>query len=205
MTEPFIRKFPRVHLEKSLSQTFADLEAHLIWPNHEISDVVDLSYKGLAARKPALHAVSTMDRIPLEVALGKQKFSVNGKVVWLTDEAVGFEIETLSAESHRALGQYMDPNLLGAGLRAVDRSFFAKGADFDYWYQGGSGTHVLIWLDSARQIDHLRVDLNGQIVEFKAGRVVAAPSPQERQALLVLSQIDKAQIPMEEFIRSLGR
>lgn len=206
MSEPFIRRFPRVRLEKSLGEVFRELEAQLVWPNHEISQVIDLSYKGCATLHPALFTVTLAERVPLEVVLGRDHhFPVSGKVVWTNDHAVGFEFETLSAESHRGIGQYMDANVLGASLRAVNREFFSPEESFDYWYQGATGTHVLIWLKPDRlKIERVRIDLNGRIVEFQSGRQPQAPGPLEQQALLLLSQIDKSKLPMEEFIRSLG-
>lgn len=205
MSEPFIRKFPRVHLQKSLTEVFKELEAHVVWPNLEISDVVDLSYKGLAARKPALHTVSTGSRLPLEVVLGRnERFSVQSKVVWQTPDAIGFEIDSLSADSHRALAKYMDPNLLGSTLRPVDKSFFASGQSFDYWFQGPQGAHVLIWLKEGRAIDRVQVDLDGQSTEFFADQPRRLPTAQEQQALLLLSQIDQSQVAMDEFLRHLG-
>jgi hypothetical protein len=206
MREPFTRKFPRVRLHKTLGETFSALEAHIVWPNQEISDIVDLSYKGLAARRPSLQQVNSGEVVPLEVVLGAhRKFAARGRVVWLTGEAVGFEIDTLSAESHAILRDYIDPTLLGAGLRLVKSEFFSPEQSFDYWFQGASGVHVLIWLDSGRQkIERIDVDLNGDAADFRAGEKLLTPSDSERKALLVLSQIDKNLIPMEDFLRSIG-
>jgi hypothetical protein len=199
------RRFPRVRLQRSLAEVIAALGAQIVWPNQETGEILDLSYKGFAARRPGLFPIAVQERVDLKVELGTlPPFTVHGRIAWCNLEWVGVEVNELTAEGHLSMGTFLDAKLLGAGLRPVERAFYGEQQSFQYWFQGPQDTHVFVWMDSARAIQKVNVSMNGSPCDFERGQSFQSPSEHQQRALLVLSQMDKDTLPMEEFVRSLG-
>lgn len=199
------RRYARAVLKPGLSEVLSALGAQVTWPNLEISDVLDLSYKGAAVRRPGMFPVAVQTEASIEVRLGLfRPFRVPARVAWANLDWVGLEFGEVPPEGHQAMGEFLDAKLLGTTLRPIEQVFFSPGASFTHWFQGPSGIHVFVWLDSARKIDRVNVDFGHMTVRFDRGMGRHLLSREQRKALLILSQMDKPGLPMEEFVRSLA-
>lgn len=199
------RRYPRVILKSSLAEVIGALSAQVIWPNLESSDVVDVSYKGAAVRRPGLFPVAVQNQADVEVKLGiYPPFQVRARIAWTTLEGVGLEFTEINADGHQAMAEFLDAKLLGRGLKPVEKVFFSPGQNFSYWFQGPSGIHVFVWLNSSRLIDRVNVDFGTETVHFERGHKPSDLSREQRKALSILSQMDKPDLPMEEFVRTLA-
>lgn len=199
------RRYPRVQLNPSLGEVLAILGAQVAWPNEETSDVLDLSYKGAAVRRPGLYPIALESKSMMSVQLGwLDPFVVEARLAWANLDWVGLEFADLPADGHRAMAEYLDARLTGAKLKPIERALYSGAQDFTAWYQGPSGTHVFVWLDSTHRIERVHVDFGGVPVHFERGARRAWLSREQRKALLVLSQMDKPGLPMEDFVRTLG-
>lgn len=198
------RRFPRVQLRKAMSEMTASLSGQVTWPNHETSEIFDLSYKGLAAGKPGIFAVNVHQNVDVEIELGGgARFKTRARIAWANLDWVGLEFTTLPPEGHMAMSEFLDAKLVGHELRPVAAGFYSSKQTFSAWFYGPGGTHVFVWLESERGIVRVSVDMDGRVVDFTLGRKWNTADPLVRRGLLVLSQMDKLGLPMEEFVRKL--
>ncbi|MBX3021333.1 MAG: PilZ domain-containing protein [Bdellovibrionales bacterium] len=199
------RRYPRALLKPALAEVIAVLGAQVTWPNDEASDVLDLSYKGAAVRRPGMFPVAVQNQMPVQVKLGIDKpFEVFARVAWSNLEWVGLEFNEVPAEGHQAMTDFLDAKLLGAAMRPVEKVLFSASSSFTSWYQGPGGVHVFVWMNSNRLIDRINVDFGTESVFFERGQPRVVFSREQRKALLVLSQMDKPDLPMEEFVRTFA-
>ena len=199
------RRFPRVNVLKDLGELLSVLGAEWTWSNGELSTITDLSYRGVAVRRPGIFPFAAQQDVDGVIRLGVAgEFNVKAKVVWFNLEMVGLEMQQIPPAGHAALAEYLDAKLVGASLRPIERSFFTPGSDFDQWFQTPSGTHVFVWLDGPKGISRVGVTFADLSFEFQRGRGANLKDPLVRRALLIVSQMDKPSLPMEEFVRSIG-
>lgn len=197
------RRFPRVHVSKTLAGLVPDLQAQITWPNHETSEIVDLSYKGMAVRRPGIYALGAQQKVQVEVGLGRlPTFMTSARIAWCNVEWVGLEFFTLPADGHFSMREYLDAKLVGTAMKPVESALVNGRENFKYWFQGPGQTHVYIWVSGAA-VERVSVDMDGKVAEFVRGQPRLKLRANERRALLVLSQMDKEGLPMEEFVRSL--
>lgn len=199
------RRYPRVAISTDMAESMGELAAHITWPNLEMSTVTDLSYKGLAARRPGLFPFAAQQVVDVHLSLGiAPSFKVQAKVIWFNLEMVGMELKVLPPEGHLAMAEYLDAKLLGSSLRPVQSSLFASNATFDLWLQGPQGVNVFVWKKTPLLISSVHVEWDDESVHFEREKKLQSLSPRQRKALLILSQMDKPDLPMEEFVRSIA-
>lgn len=208
MSGPETRRYPRVAIQTDMAEMRGELQALITWPNLEVSDVRDLSFRGFAARRPGLFPFAAQEVVDLHLTVGLfPSFKIRGRIVWFNLDAVGVEMIHVPAEGLIRLRDFLDAKLLGLALRPVQASLFAKGSTFDFWLQGPGDCHVFVWMKSPVQISHVVVELAGESLRFDREKKLQRQSSNsvdlERKALLVLSQMDKPDLPMEEFVRSI--
>ena len=197
------RRFPRVHVQRALAELISALDAQITWPNEEVSDVVDLSYKGLAVRRPGLFPVHVHNRVEVTLELGRaRRFKAEARIAWCSLDGVGLELGDIPAEGYSLLHEYLDVKLTGARLKPVERVFFGAEETFQFWYQA-PGVHVFIWLNEQGMVNRVSVQFGDEAVTLERGRRLNRLSAREKRAFLLLSQMDKREHPMEEFVRTL--
>ncbi len=197
------RRFPRAQVSKTLGGVSPDLHAQIAWPNHEISEVADLSYKGMAVRRPGMFPIGVQQRAEIEISLGRlPPFLTTARIAWCNADWVGLEFSALSADGHVAMAEYLDAKLVGTALKPVESVFVNPQEGFQFWFRGPGLTNVYIW-KSEIAVERVRVDMNGRVSDFVRGQPRLELGQDQRRALLVLSQMDKEGLPMEEFVRSL--
>lgn len=198
------RRFPRVSITPALAEMSSALSAHVTWPNLETSEITDVSYRGVAARRPGIFEVKLQNEIDIEVTFGVEKpFKSQARIAWTNSDSVGLELKTIPADGHKAMSEFLDAKLAGAGLRPIDRAYISPDQTFEHWYQG-SGWDVFVWMNEQRLIDRVMLNSSLRSVEFERGGAVPMEEGDKRKALLILSQMDKHGLPMEEFLRTLG-
>jgi hypothetical protein len=188
-----------------MAESRGELAAHITWPNLEVSQVTDLSYKGLAARRPGLFPFAAQQAVDVHLALGiAPSFKVQARIVWFKLDAVGVELHQIPPEGHLAMSDYLDAKLLGNSLRPVQSSLFDKSATFNFWMQGPGGHHVFVWMKSPMMVEQVHLDMGEDSVFFAREKKLPHLTPRERKAILILSQMDKPGLPMEEFVRAIA-
>lgn len=202
MTYQDKRRFTRVQILKNLAGLVPELHAQVCWPNHEISSVMDLSYKGMAVRRPGVFPIGAQQKVVVGVELGGcPSFQADVRIAWCNMDWVGLEFSVLPPEGHQAMTDFLDAKLVGSSLKPVERAFIDKHEKFQYWYQGLKQTHVFLWTNSANEVEKVVVDMAGTAVELSKGQKNFRLTPDRRRAILVLSQMDQANLA--EFVRSI--
>lgn len=198
------RRFPRVTVQRGLAELISALDAQVTWPNEEISAVLDLSFKGLAVRRPGLFPVHVQNHVEVLIELGHARgFPAQARIAWCSLDSVGLELMDLSVDGYPVLHEYLDAKLTGHRLKPVERVFFAHQETFHFWYQTPD-VHVFIWLNDEGLVSRVSVQFGDESVSLERGRPLNSHSEREKRALLLLSQMDKREHPMEEFIRTLN-
>lgn len=203
MTNQERRRYPRV--QTPFGEIFPFLGARVLWPNNETSDVVDLSYKGMAVRRPGLFQIKEKETVRLFVEIGNERpFECRARLVWSNAEWVGLEITTLPSAGHLALRAFLDDTLLGLSLRQVDREHFGAQSNFSYWYQAGGEGHLFIWVNAKAEVEKVQFELRGDRLELVRGEKVDPRNPVVQKALRILSQLRDAAISVESFVKSVA-
>lgn len=200
------RRFPRVTVHSGLAELMPVFGAQVTWPNLEISDVTDLGLGGLAARRPGLFPIDVQSEVELAIRLGDgEPFPVRARIAWSNADLVGLEVKDLQVDGRLRWRSFVDAKLLGLGLRAVDEKFKSPGQTFKYWFQGPGGrVNIFIYEDEERRIQKVVFAGINFDLELKRGESLQRVSAEQKRALLVLSQLDKPELLMEDFLRSLG-
>jgi hypothetical protein len=200
------RRYPRVHFRGDIGQAFRIWGAKVTWANQEVSDVFDLSFKGMAAMRPGLVEMKSGSLQSLKLELGERvPFLIPAKVVWLSDQLVGVEFGDISSSAHLMLDAFLTDKLVGQCMRPVDKTFFAKDQTFDYWFQGPKATHLFLWCDKDDVTKVVRVvlDFDGRLWEFENRRVVKGDELNER-AIQVLGQITVTEFRLKDVIEKVA-
>lgn len=197
------RRFPRVAIVESIAM--AHLSAKVVWPNFETSDVVDLSYKGIASKRPGVLKIEAEESLTIELNLGSHpSFKVLVRVAWCNVEMAGLNFASLPPEGHQAMSDFLGAQMIGMSLRPVQPDLYSAKKDFSLWLQGAENTHVFLKLNAERRLEKAAVEFDGGSVEFVRGQKFRFAGAQSRKALLVLAQVDKPELSIKEFIASLG-
>lgn len=198
------RRYPRVSVSEGLNGIQNVFGAQVLWPNHEISIIQDLSYKGLATRRPGLFPIHVHQRFEIDLELGGDTaFRAPIRVAWCNADLIGCEFQALPPEGHLAMRDFLEAMLQGKSLKPVEKAFIGQHQSFQFWYQGIDGLDVSIWTNPQGEIE--QVSLEGEDFHFdlRRGQRIPALTRPLRRALLILSQMDKDGLPMEEFLRTL--
>jgi hypothetical protein len=195
------RRFPRLRIRRTLAHLVSDLNAQAVWPNHEISDLADLSYKGMAVQIPGVFSLGIHDWVTFTLELGKNvPFTLMARVVWRSQDLAGLEMLDVPPEGHNILGRFLNDQLMGAALKPVQVNLVNKGESFAKWYQG-PGLNVFIWQAADGTVEKVQVEFVDEMVELNSTKVIDRDL--ERRAILVLAHLSSDVLPMENFVRQV--
>ena len=200
------RKYTRVHFRGDIGEAYRILGARIVWPNQEVSDVFDLSFKGFAVSRPALVDLKPGALQSIRVELGERHgFLVPVRVVWIKEQLVGLEIGDVSAEAHLELNFFLTDKIVGQNMRPVDRQFFNGHETFQFWFQGPKGTHLFIWTDSddPTKVTKVSLDMDGDVWEFENRRVIKGDRFNDR-AMQILGQITVTEFRLKDVIEKVA-
>jgi hypothetical protein len=200
------RRYPRVHFRGDIGQAFRIWGAKATWANQEVSDVFDLSFKGMAATRPGLVDLKVGALQSLKLELGERvPVLIPARVVWVSDQLVGLEFGDVSSGAHLHLDAFLTDKLVGQYMRPVGKEFFSKDVTFDYWFQGPKVTHLFLWCDKEDPSKVIRVilDFDGSIWEFENRRVVKGDDLNER-AIQILGQITVTEFRLKDVIEKVA-
>lgn len=225
------REHVRVPVASDWGEVQPLLGATLHWPNHETSQVFDISYFGVATGKPALFEVKIEDAVQIQMDLGEEtSLKLNARVAWGTDKVVGLRLDPLGIDERQALDEFLEDRLIGINLRRIDRRHFGS-FDFSVWYHGPNDTNVFLWTDlKTDRILKAEIELDGRVLIFDGAElltggarprsitdeigsgsvdeaelpaVASGSLPIVKRALAILAQVDERRGPMRDFLALL--
>ena len=187
------RRFPRIKIPEGYS-------AQVIWPNHETSEISDVSFKGLAAVLPGLFDPKIHKSLDLQIRLGKAPaFPVSATVIWRSQEMAGLMFPELPVEGHQELGDFLQSQLAAMALKKVDARFYNPRETFNQWYQA-PGIDIFVWLNEAQAVE--TVELRADEINIKLGRGRKNPAFSDK-AMLIVAQLGRLEPAIAEFLRTL--
>lgn len=201
------RRAERVPLALEWGGAQSLLGAELVWPNHEVSAVFDLSYFGLAAARPALFTFRQNDLVKLDLRLGQMGvMAFTGRVAWSNEKTIGLEIVETSALARLELDRFLGDQLIGRHLSRVDKQFYGQNADFSVWYHGPGDTNIYLWTAINGQIDRAEIEVDGELIQFDGKEIFPAGRPALTfRGMMVLSQIDEAKTALRPLMEALAK
>ncbi len=196
------RRHVRAPISRPLAEVVPAMDAQVVWSNHEISDVLDVSFKGLAVRRPGALALAPQHHLPIQIRMVGTEFNVQARVAWVGPDAAGFEFVEVPPEGQLALAEGIDAKLLADAAQPVERKFFAQGASFHQWFQCPRDHHIYVWHDEKGKIAKVEVECDGEISRFHRGPLPIPLDPTSIRALRLVSHMDNSEL--KEFVRELA-
>lgn len=201
------RRFERVPmaLDWGVAQAIVGAEWH--WANHEVGQVFDMSYQGLAVAQAALAPCSVNQMVRGELVLGGVgKLSLNARVAWTKGTLAGLEIKDVSLEARQAFEKFLKDKLIGLSMKRVEPKFFLETADFSTWYHGPGDTNIYLWQNDGGQILRAEVEIGGALLTYDRG-VVAPQGDSElvRRVMALLTQINEPQTQLKDLLAALSK
>lgn len=201
------RRHTRIYFRSDFGPANQILGAQLVWPNQEISDVFDISYKGLAVSRPGLMVLTQQQNEAVELQLGGSIAArVPVQVVWLKEQLVGLELGDLSADQLKTLHDFLTDKLIGQHLHPIDPQYFSSASDFQFWYEGPNSTHVFLWTRGGSNrfdIERALVELDDESWEIRDGKVVRGFHLTTR-VLQILSQLQAHEVALHELVGAIA-
>lgn len=229
------RRHERVSVPLGWGDADSVLGAQLSWPNHEVSQIFDLSYQGVAVAKPSLFEGKANEEIMVTFKLGdNEEFSATLMVMWISENAVGGELLNLTLAMREKIDDFLEDRLLGLHLRPVNKKYFAQKSDFSHWYHGPKDTNVFIWQERSGQISKAEIELDGRVLIYSDGELLSGggqeysltdaigsgsrveqdldlsvnlgrDAPIVRRVMNILSQIEEQKGPLKDLIAALAK
>ncbi len=149
------RKYPRLLLAHP-DNLYIKLEGLLfLWPKGGKSQVLDLSYSGLAVSSQGfLDFVKLGDYIEAHLLLpGDEQFQVpvSVRVVRKTAQILGFKIDSTNPEGRIKIDQVMKDHIVSTHMRKLSPQLLHNRLQCDVWFHGPFDTNFFLW----KQGDHV--------------------------------------------------
>lgn len=197
------RRFHRVTVGEVVDP---QLSSYVVWPNNETTDIVDVSYKGMAIAAPKNVNLEACKDYLLKVKFEHfELVEVDAQVMWANQQVVGVYLESMSVSARNIFNKYIDQRLKGVKLRSIDPSYFKQGMDCDFWLHSND-VNLQIWTQDKKAI-RCQLDMENSQIEvdrhhIHIGQTNAMPSPPKNpvagydiqkhlllQAMGILSQV----------------
>lgn len=143
------RKFPRLLLAHPDGQ-YNKLEGlKFLWPKGGKSQVLDLSYSGLAISSQGfLDFVKLGEYIEAHLLLpgeDQPQIPISVRVVQKTAQIIGFRIDSTSPEGRIKIDQVMKDLIVSENMRKLSSHLLHSSLQCDVWFHGPFDTNLFIW------------------------------------------------------------
>lgn len=174
------RRFPRIDMKAFEGELEEIVGAWLIWPNGESMPIYDMSYTGIAAKRPSqvklTHGMVCQLQCKLLNSRGQEQIcSVKAETVWFNDSVIGLHIVSLEVGDRSLMNDFLDDKVIGASMREIAPSLYARELDCDYWFHGPKDSNVYLWLKDGQlhrveaEVDDIILQYQGAVLELGVG------------------------------------
>lgn len=170
------RRFERIQIDEShVDQAKVFLAAKAEWSAGMESQIVDMSYTGLALTNPKGLELSLDQGQTLKLHLGDlEPFDISVTVMWKNESICGVSLNFMSGDGRLTYNRFLEDKILGSELHAVDRKLFSTEMDCTHWYQGVGDTNVFLWIDGEgddQVVQSALVELDDYHLLYRDGKV----------------------------------
>lgn len=167
------RKYPRLFLAHSDDDYHRIDGAQFLWPQGGKSQVLDLSYSGIAISSAGfLDQVRVGDYIEAHLLLPHDQhfqIPVAVRVVRKAANIIGLKIDSTNPEGRIKIDQMMKDMIVSQGL--VKRSPETLNAHIkaDIWFHGPFDTNFFIWKTSEGKLDRCYIEYDNTVLLYENG------------------------------------
>ncbi len=205
------RRFLRVNTASKNGKLNPLASLSLRWESGEVVKVFDMSYGGVACGVPEKEELKAGQAKSFEIMFtNSDDVNFVAEVVWVGDDFVGLNFESLSVESRLAINHFLDNKILGVSLKLVDQQFYSKQMTCQFWYQGGLGVNLYLW-QTGDEITRGEVEFEDSTVVFEKDSIKCAVENEQvteggknkitSKAIDILSQITVEEVNVSNFLK----
>jgi len=148
------RKYPRLLLAHP-DGLYMKLEGLMfLWPKGGKSQVLDLSYSGLAISSQGyLDSVKLGDYIEAHILLpGEEQFQVpiSVRVVRKTAQILGFRVDSTNPEGRIKVDQVMKDLIVATNMRKLSPDLLHSSLQCTVWFHGPFDTNLFLWKENEK-------------------------------------------------------
>lgn len=166
------RKYPRLLLAHPDGQ-FDKLDGlQFLWPRGGKSQVLDLSYSGLAiSSQGVLDQIKLGDYLEAHLLMPgpeQHQVPVSVRAVHKTAQIVGFRIDSTSPEGRIKIDQVMKDLIVGENVRPLSPHLLHSSLQCDIWYHGPFDTNFFLWKDGV-SIKKAFIEYDNSVLVYENG------------------------------------
>lgn len=173
------RKFPRLLLAHPDGQYHKLEGLQFLWPKGGKSQVLDLSYSGLAVSSQGfLDLVKLGDYIEAHLLLpgdGQVQIPLSVRVVRKTAQVLGFRIDSTSPEGRIKIDQVMKDLIVAENIRKLSPHLLHSSLQCDVWYHGPFDTNLFLWKEGSNLVKAY-VEYDNSVLVYENGSFRVARS-----------------------------
>lgn len=139
------RKFPRIFLV-GIPDLKELIGAKVQWENAQRTEVLDMSYTGMAVVRPSGIEFEKGKRVQIQMLFsGLQNQNMQIELIRESEKLFGVQFCDLTKENIKIIDMFLSDKILGRNLRPVNSQFFHPNHGFDFWFHGPNNTNLYIW------------------------------------------------------------
>jgi len=165
------RRFPRIFLV-GMHDLRELTGAKVEWENGQRTYVLDMSYSGLAAVRPAGIEFEKDKQLNIKIIFaGLEPQIMQIRLVRETEKIFGAKFVNLTKENIKIMDQFLSDKLLGRNLRVVNPKFYHVKHDFDLWLHGPNNTNLYVWM-SENKIKKSVFEMGGAALVYDSNNFI---------------------------------
>lgn len=166
------RRYPRLFMAHKDEAYSNIVGAKVIWPNGHQSQVLDMSYAGIAVSpQGVLSTVKEGQDLSVQLKIGdSEAFALQVRIVRVSAALIGLKIETTSIEGRLKIDQHLKDQIVGQNTRKVSPDLLHPSAKAQSWYHGPFDTNLFIWRDASGAINKVVIEYDNLILSLENGQ-----------------------------------
>jgi hypothetical protein len=172
------RKYPRLFLAHSDDEYNKIDGAQFLWPFGGKSQVLDLSYSGIAISAIGfLDQVKIGDYIEAHLLLPHEshfQIPVAVRVVRKAAQIIGLKIDSTNAEGRIKIDQMMKDGIVAKGLGRRSPAQLHSNLKSDIWFHGPFDTNMFIWKTPHGSMEKCMIEYDNTVLIYEKGEFKVA-------------------------------
>lgn len=172
------RKYPRLFLAHS-DDEYSKIEgAQFLWPQGGKSQVLDLSYSGIAISAVGfLDQVKIGDYLEAHLLLPHEahfQIPVAVRVVRKAAHVIGLKVDSTNAEGRIKIDQMMKDGIVAKGLSKRSPLQLHANLKSDVWFHGPFDTNMFIWKTPSGTMEKCIIEYDNTVLIYEKGEFKVA-------------------------------
>jgi hypothetical protein len=169
------RKYPRLLLAHSDSEYRAIVGSQILWPRGGKSQVLDMSYAGIAIEAPGVgDSLKIGEFIEAHLLLPTEnqlRIPVALRVIRKTSSVVGLRVDSTSVDGRIKIDQTLKDQIVENAMRSLTTESLPQELHASSWFHGPFDTNIFIW-NTENRISKLFIEYDNSILQFENGQFI---------------------------------